>query len=73
MFSRERAARIAAETIAVEERKRVDQLIVQFTETQQAMLSAITALTEEVAEMLASALMAQTAPSGRQARRPKNG
>ena len=58
MFSRERAARIAAETIAAEERKRteeerkrVDQLIVQFAETQQAMLSAITALTEEVAEL----------------------
>ena len=58
MFSRERAARIAAETIAAEankradeERKRVDQLVVQFTETQQAMLSAITALTAEVAEL----------------------
>ena len=51
MFSRERAARIAAETIAAEERKRtdeerkrVDQLIVQFGETQQAMLSAITCI-----------------------------
>ena len=79
MFSRERAARIAAETIAAEankradeerkrvdeernrvdeernrvdeERKRADQLVVQFTETQQAMLSAITALTAEVAEL----------------------
>ena len=72
MFSRERAARIAAETIAVEERKlreeerklreeerrlreedrqRIDQLVVQFGETQQAMLSAITALTAEVSEL----------------------
>ena len=65
MFSRERAARIAAETMAAEERKRaaeerkraaeerrrVDQLIVQFGETQQAMMSAITALTSEVAEL----------------------
>lgn len=65
MFSRERAARIAAETIAAEERKlreeerklreadrqRIDQLVVQFGETQQAMLSAITALTAEVSEL----------------------
>ena len=58
MFSRERAARIAAETIAAEankradeERKRVDQLVIQFGETQQAMLTAITALTAEVAEL----------------------
>ena len=58
MFSRERAARIAAEIVAeeerkraAEERKRVDQLIVQFGETQQAMMSAITALTAEVAEL----------------------
>ncbi len=72
MFSRERAARIAAETIAAEERKlreeerrmreeerrlheedrqRIDQLVIQFGETQQAMLSAITALTAEVSEL----------------------
>ena len=79
MFSRERAARIAAEAIAAEankradeerkradaerkrvdeernrvdaERKRADQLVVQFTETQQAMLSAIAALTVEVSEL----------------------
>ena len=58
MFSRERAARIAAETIAAEERKRadeerrrVDQMMEQFLETQQAMLTAITALTQEVTEM----------------------
>lgn len=58
MFSRERAARIAAETIAAEankradeERKRVDQLVAQFGETQQAMMTAITALTAEVAEL----------------------
>jgi len=65
MFSRERAARIAAEIMAAEankradeerklreeDRKRIDQLIVQFGETQQAMMSAITALTSEVAEM----------------------
>lgn len=65
MFSRERAARIAAETMLAEERKinekerkrteeerkRVDQLVAQFTETQQAMLSAITTLTAEVAEL----------------------
>ena len=72
MFSRERAARNAAEAIAAEankraeegrkrvdeernrvdeERKRADQLVVQFTETQQAMLSAIAALTVEVSEL----------------------
>ena len=65
MFSRERAARSAAEAIAAEankraeeerkrvdeERKRADQLVVQFTETQQAMLSAIAALTVEVSEL----------------------
>lgn len=65
MFSRERAARIAAETMAAEankradeerklreeDRQRIDQLVVQFGETQQAMLSAITALTAEVSEL----------------------
>lgn len=65
MISRERAARIAAETRAEsermradeerqradEQRDRMDQMLVQFTETQQALLTAITALNAEVAEM----------------------
>ena len=83
MFSRERAARIAAETLAAEERKlreedrrlweeerrvreeeriaerqRIDQLVAQIAEnqryvveTQQAMLSIITELTAEVAQL----------------------
>ncbi len=83
MFSRERAARIAAETMAAEQRKlreeerrqwederrvreeervaerqRVDQLVAQVAEsqrqvvaTQQAMLSVITELTAELAEL----------------------
>ena len=76
MFSRERAARIAAETMAAEQRKlreeerkqweeervaerqRVDQLVAQVAEsqrqvveTQQAMLSIITELTAELAEL----------------------
>lgn len=65
MFSRERAARIAAETMAAEarkradeerklreeDRKRVDQLVIQFGETQQAMLTAIAALTVEVSKL----------------------
>ena len=76
MFSRERAARIAAETLAAEERRlreeerklreeeriaerqRIDQLVAQVAEsqrhvveTQQAMLSIITELTAEVAQL----------------------
>ena len=76
MFSRERAARIAAETVAAEERRlreeerklreeeriaerqRIDQLVAQVAEsqrqvveTQQAMLSIITELTAEVAQL----------------------
>ena len=65
VISRERAARIAAETMLVEERKRVDQLVQQFAETQrqavenerqaaenqQAILSTLADLTAELIEL----------------------
>ena len=65
VISRERAARIAAETMLVEERKRIDQLVQQFAETQrqaaenqrqaaenqQAMLSTLAELTAELIEL----------------------